>query len=47
MSKQYWLQNVGYGVFSLLCRFSIQGRPMLPARLLAWYPKAALGSAVR
>jgi alkylhydroperoxidase family enzyme len=24
----------------------ITGKPMLPARLLAWYPKAALGSAV-
>jgi len=24
----------------------IAGKPMLPARLLAWYPKAALGSAV-
>lgn len=24
----------------------ITGRPMLPARLLAWYPKAAFGSAV-
>ena len=24
----------------------ITGKPMLPARLLAWYPKAALGSAM-